>query len=339
MDRRAPLLLLLVLGSALLLAGLLGHPVAGGAASEWETGAYRDTRLDSPGEMRGGGASGTTAGVTRGGATPRDVAVKLEQAGVVRPRLIPGDRALLVARYAVATADAVDVRETRTIRFNDQVILTRENVVKRAPGLWRSQYELPVPPSAVEGLYAVTTRVEPLTGTRSAGTGAEEKSTIFSVERPPGPRPGAGGDNELRVTLWTERTRYRIGETVTFYFETNRDGYIMLVNAGTSGVVTQLYPNRYSEGHAVKGKLRYSIPRQEDSYTMNVSGPPGIDLVYALFTLQPIKFAETDFSRTRSIFRSMDDRTGTLTRDINAVVKQTAVQQRARDTLELEIVP
>jgi hypothetical protein len=339
MDRRAPRLVLAFLALMLVLAGLLDRPVTGGAAGEWETGAYRDTRLDSAGEMPGSATSGS-AGLTRGGPTPRDVAVKLEQAGVVRPRLVPGDRALLVARYAVATAAPVDVRETRTIRFNDQVLVTRENVVKRAPGLWRSHYEMPVPPGAVEGLYAITTRVEPLTGTRSTGSGVEEKSTIFSVERQPrSPSGAAGGDNELRVTLWTERTRYRIGEAVTFYFEANRDGYIMLVNAGTSGVVTQLYPNRYSGGHAVKAKLRYSIPRQEDTYTMNVSGPPGIDLVYALFTLQPIKFAETDFSRTRSIFPSMADRTGPLTRDINLAVKESTVEQRARDTLELEIVP
>ena len=336
MDRRAPRLVLPCLALMLLLAGLLDRPATGGAASEWATGAYRDTRLDSGGEMPGGTTSGSSA-LTRGGATPRDVAVKLEQAGVVRPRLIPGERAQLVARYAVA--DTVDVRETRTLRFNDQVLLTRENVVKRAPGQWRSQYELPVPPSAVEGLYTVTTRVEPLSGAKPAARGAEERLTIFSVERKPDQNAGTGGDGDPRITLWTERTRYRIGDTVTFYFQTNRDGYVMLVNTGTSGAVTQLYPNRYSQGHAVKGRLRYSIPRQEDTYTMNVSGPPGIDLVYALFTLQPITFAETDFSRTRSIFLSMNDRTGPLTRDINLAVKQAAAQQRARDALELEIVP
>jgi len=338
MGRRAPVLVLLAL--SLSFVAVLGRSVARGAGGDWETGAYRDTRLEGADETRGAGGSATTPSTTRGGLTPKEHSVKLEQAGVIRPRLIPGDRALLVARYAVTAADSIEVRETRTIRFNDQVLLTRENVVKRTPGLWRSQYELPVPATAADGLYALTTRVEPVTGPKPTTGAGEEKSTIFSVERQPSaPKSGAGGDNELRITLWTERTRYRVGETVTFHFETNRDGYVMLVNAGTSGAVTQLYPNRYSEGHAVKGKLRYSVPRQEDSYTMNVNGPPGIDLIYALVTLEPIKFAESDFSRTRGIFASVGERTGPLTRDINAVVKHTSVEKRARDTLELEIVP
>ena len=69
---------------------------------------------------------------------------------------------------------------------------------------------------------------------------------------------------------------------------------------------------------------------------MNVSGPPGVELVYALLTLEPLKFAGTDFSQTRSIFRSVDG--GSLTRDINAVVKQTAADKQAKAMIELEVV-
>ena len=305
------------------LASLLGR---GGAQGEWNVGQYRESKLEGRGDgpaFRGSGGAG---------AGP---AVKLEQATIIRPRVVPGDRAVLVARYVVSTAAPVDVKETRTVRYNDQVLLTREKVTKRTSGEWRSEYDLPIPTGAADGLYALTTRVE----TVGQGGASVEKSTMFTVEPAPGAkRPPAAGDAEIRISLWTEKTRYRIGEMVTFHFETNRDGYVMLVNAGTSGDVTMLFPNRFSEGQTVKAKTRHSVPRPEDAYTMTVSGPPGIDLVYALFSLQPMKFAEADFSRTRSIFRDLGKETPTLTRNINVVMKQTPVEKRARDAIELEVV-
>jgi len=66
----------------------------------------------------------------------------------------------------------------------------------------------------------------------------------------------------------------------------------------------------------------------EDGYTMDVSGPPGIELVYALMTLKPLNFAEMTCSPTRSIFQSVQGHA--LTRDINTVVKQTALDKQAK---------
>jgi len=331
------------------------------SASTWELGEYRETRLD-----------------TRVGAALRGTApLKLDSVAVIRPQVAPGERAALVADYSVALPAAIEVKETRIVRFNDTVLLTRETVVTRAAGQWRSDYALTVPRGAAEGLYTLTTRIEPLRPTRGA---VEEMKAVFSVTaaasptvaasppaapaRPPAaatqppaaaapsppapappvaaqPPPGAtpppaGAANGIRISLWTDKQRYRVGETVTFHFETTRDAYVALINAGTSGAVTFLFPNRFSQGHEVKGKTVYSIPRSQDGYTMNVTGPPGIELVYALATLEPIKFAESDFSGTRSIFRSVDG--GVVTRDINAVAKQTRIDRQAKATIELEVV-
>jgi hypothetical protein len=69
---------------------------------------------------------------------------------------------------------------------------------------------------------------------------------------------------------------------------------------------------------------------------MDVSGPPGIELVYALMTLEPLKFAKMTCSPTRSIFQSVQGHA--LTRDINTVVKQTALDKQAKAMIEREVV-
>ena len=336
------------------------------AAAGWELRDYRDARLQVQGE----------APTLRG---PAGTSLKLDQVAVIRRVLAPGERALLVAQYSVTAPTAIEVKETRIVRFSDTVLLSRDTVVTRAAGQWRSEFALPIPRSAADGLYRLTTRIEAVT-TRSAQGVAEEKTLEFAVDSaaPPPPtapspapapapaapapapvapapapvapapapvapapapapaRPPSVAADTMRINVWTDKPRYRIGENVTFHFETNRKGYVTLINAGTSGAVTILFPNRFSQGQEVNGKTVYSIPRSEDGYTMNVSGPPGIELVYALLTLEPLKFAGTDFSQTRSIFRSVDG--GSLTRDINAIVKQTAVDKQAKAMIELEVV-
>jgi hypothetical protein len=339
------------------------------AATGWELRDYRDARL----EMR--------ETPTVRGSGPAATSLKLDQVAVIRRVVAPGERASLVAQYSVTAPTAIEVKETRIVRFSDTVLLSRDTVVTRAAGQWRSEFVLAVPRSAAEGLYRVTTRIEAVAA-RSAGGTADEKTLEFAVDSAAPPpssassaaspaaspppsapspppaasappaaapvpppaatappatsRPPAAAADAMRINLWTDKQRYRIGETVTFHFETNRKGYVTLVNAGTSGAVTILFPNRFSQGQEVNGKTVYSIPRPEDGFTMNVAGPPGIELVYALLTLEPLKLADTNFSQTRAVFRSVDG--GALTRDINLVVKQTPADKQAKAMIELEVV-
>jgi hypothetical protein len=338
--------------SFVLFTTVAGPPTGAGqeAALGWEVGEYREAWVE-----RGGGAAARSL--------PTGVGVKLEQVAVIRPRLTPGERASLVAQYSVTAPTPMDVKETRIIWFNNKVLASRELVVNRSTGQWRTEYALSIPPDAAEGLYRLTTTVEPV-ATRTTRSAVEQKSFVFAIEsatsqaataRPSAPaapppltavppstpsaastRPPLDTSNGLRISLWTDKQRYRIGESVTFYFETNQNGYVTLVNAGTDGTINILFPNQFSPGHEVKGKTVYSIPKPEDGFQMKVAGPPGVDLVYALMTLQPLKFSEIDLSPTGGVFRSVE--AGALTRTINAVVRETARDRRAKATIELEIL-
>ncbi len=293
-------------------------------ADRWEVGEYRERLIAER-------APDTPPPDVRGKVEGRGPSLKIEQAEVIRPKLAPDARAALVVRYSVSSSSTtpIDVKETRVVRYGDQVLLTRETVVKRSSGVWRTEYTLPVPANALEGAYTLTARVEMAGSTVPLTRGApEEKVTMFTVERG---KPSSPPDERRKphIRLWSDKPRYKIGDSVIFSFETTADGYVTLVNAATSGTCNILFPNRYSDGSAVKANTRYSIPRSQDSYKLTVSGPPGIDLVYAVLSLGPMKSVLGDASSACD-FRP-------VTRSINAVLKETPPDKQDRATIELEI--
>jgi hypothetical protein len=264
---------------------------------------------------------------------------------VQNPRLTPGESAALRAQYTVAAeSGTVDVKETRIVRFNGAVLTTLTKVVPRSGGLVGSEYRLKIPQNAAEGWYTVTTMVEPTQVTRSI-SGEQANATFYIASMPtPGTPPGPPADSavadkdSLRIKLWTNNSRYKVGDTLTVNFETNKDAYVTLVNVGTSGGTTILFPNRFSGGNAVKGGRPYTIPAPDDNYELTVNGPAGMELIYALVTLKPVRFIETDFSRTPQVFQSVTEAAVSFTRDINAVAKRTPLKEQSKAVLDLEVV-
>jgi Domain of unknown function (DUF4384) len=208
-----------------------------------------------------------------------------------------------------------------------------------------SEYRVNVPKDAVEGWYSVTTSVEPARATTRSG-GSEQKETGFYVEgtgsketadAQPGPAAPSASDDVVSIKLWANQSKYRIGDRMSLGFATNRDAYVTLVNVGTSGEVTILFPNRFSGSHGVKGGKTYSVPEVGDSYELELKGPPGVELVYALVTLKPVAFLPTDFQSTGRTFHTVTDRASTFTRDINVAIKSIPLREQAKAMLEVDV--
>lgn len=306
----------------------------------WQDGQYRDRSTPAPGR------AGPDAGVTTRSAKQ----LALGETAVQRPRLQPGEAATLRAIYEVP--EPIQVRETRIIRYDGLVLARIERVIARSSGSVLSEYRVDVPRDAAEGWYAVTTTVERMDAATRGG-GGEQKETGFFVDTKASASSGApaptttpaapatpaakAADDGIAVKLWAEKTRYRVGDRLNLSFETNRDAFLTIVNVGTSGEVTILYPNRFSGGHGVKAGRTYRIPEATDSYELELKGPPGVELVYALLTLKPVLFLATDFSSPGAVFPSTADRVSRVTRDINVAAKSIPLREQARAMIELEI--
>ncbi len=296
--------------------------------------------------------------------------LKLSRVAVQRPQVAPGDTANLIAEYEVSVPqETIEVKETRVIRFEGQQVATLEKIVSLPRGTAGSTVALKIPSDAAPGLYTITTMIAPRSSasTRSLPRGGTEDraNSMFRVEAriaapaaapapamtpapaaPPTstvtpapaapPAPAAASEPSPQLKLWTDATQHKIGDTAKVFFQPNRDGYVTLVNVGTSGKITILFPNAYSPSHAVKGGQTYSVPGADDPYDLTLGGPEGVELVYALFTLGPTRFVEESFIRDRA-FAPVNDKAEAITRDINIAVKKIPLKEQANAVVEIEV--
>lgn len=144
-------------------------------------------------------------------------------------------------------------------------------------------------------------------------------------------------EEKIKIDLWTDQKDYKIGEKLTVNFKTDRDCYVTLVDVGTSGNVHILFPNRFSVGNKVKTNETYSVPGKDDGYKITVNGPPGTEIVRAIATLKPISFIDTDFSGTRSIFKSVDKNVSSFTRDLSIAASETPSSNLGENLIKIEI--
>lgn len=101
----------------------------------------------------------------------------------------------------------------------------------------------------------------------------------------------------LNIDIWADHQEYRIGDVIKFYFRADRDCYLTLMDIGTSGNITILFPNRFNQDNLIQGGQTYVIPAPGYGFKINVNGPPGIDWVKAIATTTKISLVNTDFSR------------------------------------------
>lgn len=160
---------------------------------------------------------------------------------------------------------------------------------------------------------------------------------------PPGgaltPPGGAAAREPLRVSIWTDKKSYRIGEMISFGLRVNRDAYVTLVNIGTSGDVNIIYPNQFSPNHFVRGGQDVLIPPPTSTFTLTVRGPAGFDQIRAIATDEPISLHASSFGgQSRTAFRSLDR---VQTRDLSVGIKswreQVAPSKWAEQVIAVEV--
>lgn len=295
----------------------VGPPVAL-AAGEWKFGEYTDF---PPTTVR---------------SLSRPSSLKLSRTAVQRSNVTAGESVDLIAEYSVPTGTMM-VKETRTVYYNGQELGRRERVVSVPSDSKGTTLSMQVPANAGPGWYTVKTTVEaqPAVTTRSASPAAapDTDQTTFNVHsRGTGTTPVG---TPVQLKLWADKQEYKVGETLRVSFEASRDGYVTLVNVGTSGRITVLYPNAYAPDHAVKGGRAYSVPAQGDPYELTLSGPEGTEFVYAVFMTSSIKFAEANFAKSK--FTVVNETAVEFTRDINVALKTIPLKEQADAALEINV--
>ena len=119
----------------------------------------------------------------------------------------------------------------------------------------------------------------------------------------------------VEVEVWADKKVYQIGDTITFYFRSDRDTYITLIDIGTSGEMRVLFPNPFQKNNFVMGGQTYAIPKRDAEFSIKVEYPPGLERIKAIATETPLSIAKTDGNQFFSVFSKED------TKDMDTMAK------------------
>jgi hypothetical protein len=143
----------------------------------------------------------------------------------------------------------------------------------------------------------------------------------FSVELWTAAAPTEGA-RDIVVTAKKKKADYRTGQKIVVGFRSSKDCYLTLLNIGTSGKLTVLFPNSLHPDNFIEAGRDYRIPEADDDFEYELQGPPGVEKLKAVATLKQVPLLESNFAPDGSIFRTVDAASGA--RDIGVVQKKVS---------------
>lgn len=119
------------------------------------------------------------------------------------------------------------------------------------------------------------------------------------------------------ISVIPKKGNYKIGDKINLYFQSERDCYLTLINYGTSGKMTILLPNAFSQKNFIKEGITYAIPGDDYPFDYVLSSPGGTEKIKAIGTTRYINLLEMKFN-TDEVFKT----SSSASRDISVVAKK-----------------
>lgn len=220
--------------------------------------------------------------------------------------------------FLVGAAGYLFVEEKRAFKREDPGTMNR---------LLGNQVAHIVKPSSKTSTFTVDLEVQ---AADSAAAGARDVSvhpkTPAADQEISATGPAAGAQSASKSS-----GAFRIGDKVNVRFRASRDCYLTLLNIGTSGKLTVLFPNGIHPDNHVEGGAWHEIPGDSYGFEYELQGPPGMEKLKAVATLEPVALLESNFAPDGSIFRQAESTSAA--RDI-VVVKEMAESLPASEWAE-----
>lgn len=129
----------------------------------------------------------------------------------------------------------------------------------------------------------------------------------------------------IEIRIKGDKSNFSVGDEVDFIFKTDKDCYLTLIDIGTSGKTSIIFPNEWHKSNKIQAGKEYQVPSAESDFHFKVEGPTGkLELVKAIASLEPIeikaKVAE------RGPFK--------VIRNAKLVLKDLSAELKTRDSKE-----
>ncbi|MCA1960310.1 MAG: DUF4384 domain-containing protein [Desulfomonile sp.] len=152
-------------------------------------------------------------------------------------------------------------------------------------------------------------------------------------------RESSERDNErFVVKLWTDRKSYHKGEPVTFFFYSERDCYLNLLDFGTSGKTKVIFPNRFQKDNFVKGGKVLEIPDvKDDSFRFRTEGPEGTEVVKAIITRHKYQIYRNTYDFEKHVFQPWEEDAEKIESDIQVRLGELPDDYYVRATTKFKV--
>jgi len=156
----------------------------------------------------------------------------------------------------------------------------------------------------------------------------KQSRTTFDVRVWTGVQPDM---RDVAVEPKHHRMSYRVGEKIYVYFWCNRDCFLTLINVGTTGNVTVLFPNNMVYDSAIHSGIVWRFPREHDPFDYKLIGPPGVETIKAIATVKPVALIDIPVAERERIFQTLPS--DQATRDI-LIVRRKVLSLRTDEWAE-----
>lgn len=119
------------------------------------------------------------------------------------------------------------------------------------------------------------------------------------------------------ISVIPRKGNYRIGDKINLYFRSEKDCYLTLINYGSSGKMTILLPNAFSQKNFIKEGITYAIPGDDYPFDYELSGPAGTEKIKAIGTTRYMNLLDMKFDKDE-VFKT----SSSASRDINVVARK-----------------
>ena len=139
---------------------------------------------------------------------------------------------------------------------------------------------------------------------------------------------GHHGGGDFGVEAWVDNPDlvYRVGQRLKVYVRPKHTSYITVLNVGSSGRVSVIFPNYFQRELKVHGGQTVAIPAGSADWQIDVAGPPGVEVIEVIATSQKLNLAAT-----RAGVSSADSPLLSLDRSADVVARDLIPQGEAPD--------
>jgi len=124
---------------------------------------------------------------------------------------------------------------------------------------------------------------------------------------------------DIKTIPSNNKIKYRIGDHIFIHIQSERSGYLLLLNKGASGNTSVLFPNEFHQDGRIEKGITYSFPTEEMGFDLQLFKPSGVEEILAVVTesfISPSSF----IPKVGEIIKKIDN--PSAVRDIKVVRKK-----------------